>query len=471
MFEEKLAELEPVFYPKSIAVVGVSADERKMGSVWVKGLLSSGFTGHVYAVGSSGGTVSGLSILPNLRLVPEEVDYVIVSIPRQSVMEFLHDCAAKGVKVVQFFTAGFSETGQQEWREAEERMVNEARQYGIRIIGPNCIGAYCPEGTLPYGPSNRVGISGSVGFLSQSGGIGDKLVNIGIARHIDYSRGVSFGNGVDLDASDFLQYLATDPKTTVIGAYLEGTRDGRRLFDTIQQVTTIKPVVVWKGGRTGPGAQAATSHTGSMASSAGIWSAMLKQAGAVGVNSLEELTDTLLLFQHLNRWQGSNVAIVGGLADGGGGISVSGGDVCAENGLRLPPLSGKTKEQLTGVLGEVGSILQNPVDVSQARSHSNLFQAIELVMDDPIVDLVILQEDVDVLLEYRSREGVEEVNRFLIELKERQEKPIVVVLPPGSAEPERLDVEQNLLETSIPVFPSMERAARAVANVNEFGPR
>ena len=238
MFEQKLKEFEPIFYPKSIAVVGVSAASIKAGSVWVLALKSAGFPGLIYPVGSSGGRIADLEIFPNLKLVPGEMDYVIVSIPRQSVLEVLADCVAKNVKAVQFFTAGFSEIDAQQGRKLEEQILEKARQGNIRIIGPNCIGVYCPEHRIPL-LMGTLGESGPVGFVSQSGGIATKLVTNGIARHINYSKGVSFGNGIDLDASDFLQYLAADPKTKVMGAYLEGTRDGARLFNTMKEVARV----------------------------------------------------------------------------------------------------------------------------------------------------------------------------------------------------------------------------------------
>jgi acyl-CoA synthetase (NDP forming) len=469
LFEEKLKEFEPIFYPKSIAVVGVSATSIKAGSLWVSDLRSAGFSGPIYPVGSSGGHIGDLEICPNLRLVPGEVDYVIVSVPRQSALELLDDCAAKNVKAVHFFSAGFSEMDTQQGRKLEEQMLEKARQGNVRIIGPNCIGVYCPEHKIPF-VMGILGESGSVGFISQSGGIATKLVTIGMARQINYSKGVSFGNGIDLDASDFLQYLAADPKTKVIGAYLEGTRDGTRLFDTMKEVASVKPLVVWKGGRTEAGAQAALSHTGSLASSTAIWSAMLKQAGAIEVHSLEELADTLLILQQLGHGQGTRAAIIGGLADGGGGNSVAAGDACMDNGLKIPPLSLETKQKLTELLGEVGSILRNPVDVSQAqfRGIATLFQAIDLIVRDTVSDVVLIQEDIEILSPIYSQKGLEEINEFIIELGRRQNKPIVIVLPPGSVEADRLEIEQRLLTASIPVFCSMERAAKAIYRLNQY---
>ncbi|MBE0430652.1 MAG: CoA-binding protein [Dehalococcoidia bacterium] len=472
MFEEKLKELEPVFYPGSIAVVGASANSRKAGTAWVWTLMSAGFPGPIYPVGFSGGRIGDLEVYPSLKHVPGDIDYVIVAIPRQSVLEFLDDCVTRQVKAVQFFTAGFSEMDAHRGRDVEEKMVEKARQGNMRIVGPNCIGVYCPERRIPF-IMGTLGDSGSVGFVSQSGGIAGKLATVGLARHINFSKGVSFGNGIDLDASDFLQYLAADPKTRVIGAYLEGTRDGARLFRTMKEVARVKPLVVWKGGRTEAGAQAAASHTGSLASSAAIWSAALGQAGAIEVYNLEELADTLLLFQQLGQWQGVRAAIIGGLADGGGGMSVSAGDACMDSGLEVPPLSIDTRKELGALLGEVGSILHNPVDVSQAqfRGLETLFRSIELVANDTAIDVVLIQEDVDIVLPIYSQKGLEDINDFFIGLRNRQSKPIVVVLPPGSAEPERLQAEQRLLKASIPVFCSMDRAARAVSNLNRYSHR
>jgi acyl-CoA synthetase (NDP forming) len=472
LFEEKLKEFEPIFYPKSIAVVGASTTSIKAGSVWVWSLKSAGFPGYIYPVGSKTGRIADLEIFSNLKQIPGEVDYVIVAIPRQSVSELLDDCVAKNVKAVQFFTAGFSEMDAQHGYKLEQQMLEKARQGNVRIIGPNCIGVYCPEHKIPF-PMGPLGESGSVGFISQSGGIAAKLVTTGITRHINYSKGVSFGNGIDLDASDFLQYLAADPKTKVIGAYLEGTRNGTRLFNSVKEVAKVKPLVVWKGGRTEAGAQAAISHTGSLASSSAIWSAMLKQAGAIEVHSLEELTDSLLIFQQFGCGQGMRAAIIGGLADGGGGNSVAAGDACMENGLRVPPLSPKTKLELSELLGEVGSILRNPIDVSQAqfRGMATLFKSIDLVVRDTAIDVILIQEDMDILLPIYSWKGLEEINDFFIELGSRQDKPIIIVLPHGSAESERLQIEQRLLAASIPVFCSMERAAKAIYNINQYSYR
>ncbi len=467
--QHRNGDLDVVFHPKSIAVVGASSNTRKSGAKWVLGLKAAGYTGAIYPVSSSGGTIDGLDIFTSLSAIPNDVEYVIASIPAHSVLQLLDDCISKGVRVVQFFTAGFSETGSTEGTLLERGMLERAQRADLRIIGPNCIGSFCPEHGIPLGPSplGKTGMPGQVSFVSQSGGIAAKLVEYGIGRQIRFSKGISVGNSIDLDASDFLDYFADDETTRCIGAYLEGSRDGQKLFSSLKHACTSKPTVVWKGGRTRAGAAAAASHTGSLASSAPVWSAMLRQAGAIEARDLEELSDCLLLLQQLGRFRAKSVTIVGGLADGGGGISVAGSDACNDNGLAVPPLQAATREHLLDLIGEVGSILMNPVDVSPAqfRGLESLFEAIRVVALDGSSDLLIVQEDVDIMHSFLGVEETRKVNAFLATLPHETGRPLVIVLPSGSAEPDRIEIESDLLEAGIPVFPSMMRAARSIALV------
>jgi acyl-CoA synthetase (NDP forming) len=196
---------------------------------------------------------------------------------------------------------------------------------------------------------------------------------------------------------------------------------------------------------------------------------MLKQAGAIEVDSLEELVDVLLLFQEVRNWQGISVAIVGGLCGGGGGISVSAGDACSEEGLNIPALSETTRQELVNILGLVGSIVRNPVDISQAYGQpSILHKVMEVIMADANIQLVIVQEDADILTKYGCLQISDIINGVLIDFASRCSKPVVVVSPPGSAEMDRLRIENQLSQASIPVFPTMERAARAIARVNQY---
>ncbi len=466
---ELLQELKPIFYPESIAIVGVSTSRPNAASGWVSGLVHAGFLGSIYPVNPRGGEMLGLKIYPNLTAIPGHVDYAIISIPRQIVPRILEECAAKKVKFAHFFTAGYSELGDTTSRSLEIEMIQKARQGGFHIIGPNGAGSYCPESKIPYAPTGLMGESGTVSFLTQSGGIGNTFIGSGIARGIKFSKGISFGNGVDLDGTDLLRYLGADPKTSIIGAYFEGAGNGRQLLNAMREVSKAKPIVMLKGGRTEVGSTVVKSHTGSLAVSSAIWSTALKQAGAIEVRTIEELVDTLLIFQQLGRWHGRNIAIASGFAGGGGGIAVAAGDICSEAGLTVPQLSSQTLEKLTKILGLVGSILHNPVDVSQADSKpATLEEAFEAILSDPVIDMLIIQEDIGILLVQSTKEDVDTINSSLINLKNKYNKPIVIVMPPSINEPERLQTEHQLAQGSIPVFPSMERAARAISRLSQY---
>ena len=466
---QKLKELEPVFYPRSIAVVGASTDEEGIGSRWLKGLVSSGFKGELHAVNPRGGEVVGLRIYPNLRAVPGPVDLVIVCIPRASVLDLLDDCAAKGVKAVYFFTAGFAETGEPEWAEVEREMVRRARRWGFRIIGPNCFGVYCPEHGIPYGPFSVRTEVGSVGFVSQSSGHMGKMLEFGLTRGIGFSKAISLGNGSDLDSADFLEYLAGDPKTGIIGVYVEGPRDSRRLFEIIRIASEKKPIVVWKGGRSEAGARATACHTGALAASAAVWSGALKQAGAIEVQGMDELADTILLFEKVGQLRAGNVGVICGITDGGGGEAVLVSDAFAAVGIDVPALTEKTGRELVSLLGQVGSVLCNPVDLSQRYGDPQaLGRAMELVAGEPDIDLIVVYETAGAILESFPGEIVNALNGTIMNFGKSQSKPVVVILPPGPAEMRRLDIERRLSRAGIPVFPSIERAAKAISNVNGY---
>jgi acyl-CoA synthetase (NDP forming) len=373
------------------------------------------------------------------------------------------------VKTVHLFASGFSEAGEEEAGELEREVVGKGREGGFRLIGPNCIGVYSPYNRMPYGPGeNLMGEVGSAAFISQSGGQGANLLGEGIRRGIGFSKGISYGNGADLDSTDFLEYLALDPETKVIAIYIEGVRDGRRLFQVLREAAKVKPVVVCKGGRTEAGTRAAASHTGSLAGSDIIWDAALKQAGAIKVGSIEELADILLAFQRLPPLKEANLAVIGGLADGAGGFSVAATDACVSQGLNVPPFTAETRRQLKAIIPGVGIILQNPIDTGGALINDlGVFQRMfEAVVANANTNLVLLVEPIDFFLRYISKEIVYALNDAVINLSSK--KPFVIVSPPSLAESERVEVERKFTQAGLPIYPSTERAAKVISNVIRY---
>ncbi|MBN2099032.1 MAG: CoA-binding protein [Dehalococcoidia bacterium] len=459
-------DLRLIFHPRSIAVVGVSSDEARVPALWFRALLSSGFQGKVYAVNRKGGRFQSQRVWPSLTSIPGPVDLVISCIPRESVVDLLRDCAEKRVKCVQFYTAGFSESGEAEWADAEREMVRIAQQGGFRIIGPNCFGVYNPRYGIPYGPFNVMPSLGTVGLIVQSGGIMGKILEYGMVCGLGFGKGISIGNASDIGVADVLEYLALEDEIKTVGLYLEGPRDTRHLFEVIRATAEIKPVVVWKGGGSPAGDQAIFFHTGALASSPAVWSGALRQAGALEARSLDEMCDTLLLLDRFGRLSRGNLGAICGLTDGGGGEAVLISDVCNATGVEVPHLRKNTAKALVDAIGQVGSVLTNPVDMSQRQAIAPAVrQALGLVASEPQIDIILVYENAGVLLDVYPREVTNAVNRAFLDFSQERQKPLVLVLPPGPAEARRREIERAFRGAGVPILPNVERAARAIKNI------
>ncbi|GAG93322.1 unnamed protein product, partial [marine sediment metagenome] len=268
----------------------------------------------------------------------------------------------------------------------------------------------------------------------------------------------------DLNAIDFLGYLKQDPETRIIALYLEGITDGRRLYQLLAEISPIKPVVLLKGGRTEVGREMAMSHTGSLAGSAAVWKAAMKQAGVIEVSTLEEMADTLMALQELPPIAGNRIAIVSQLGGGAGGAGVLAADVCTSLGLELPPFTREIKDKLKSIINAPGSILRNPLDLSLVgRQPALLRKVLELLAGLADIDLIMLNERPTFLLALVSKAELQAINDVLVDFQHSDEKPLVVISPPGGMhEKERVKVERRLSQAGIPVYPSFERAAKAI---------
>ncbi len=388
--------LEYLFHPSSIAVVGVSSDLTKpnTGQRFIQGLTNAGYKGKLYPIGRSGGEIFGLRIDPSIKDVPDSIDYAISAIPAQCTPQLVADCATAGVKAIHMFTAGFSEIGDEEGKELESQIASIARQKGVRIIGPNCWGLYCPKTGLTW-HKDFPKESGPVGFMAQSGGNSIQAVLEAAMRGVYFSKVISYGNACDLNESDFLEYLTDDSETKIITAYIEGVTDGRRFMEVLKRAANTKPVVIYKAGITEGGARAVASHTGAMAGSDRIWSSLLRQLGAIQAYSIEELIDIASLFTFMSPPKGKSVAVIGL----GGGASVSAADACSKAGLTLPPLPAEIRQRLRDSCGsEAGYSFKNPVDISIASGGSTDLsqEIITMVANWDQIDLLILQMPFDV---------------------------------------------------------------------------
>ncbi|MHB8577971.1 MAG: acetate--CoA ligase family protein [Dehalococcoidia bacterium] len=459
--------LDQLFHPRGIAVAGVSASAGGFGgNMFLQALRDQGYAGGIYPVNPRATEIDGLPCYPALSAIPGPVDYVISSVPARAVLGLIDDAQAKGVKAIHFFTAGFRETGDAQRAQLEQEVLGKARAAGIRLIGPNCMGVYYPAEGMTF----QLGLpkeSGRVGAMSQSGLNATEVITYGAPRGLRFSKVISFGNATDLNESDFLDYLASDPETDLIAAYIEGIRDGPRFFRTVAEASRRKPLTILKGGLTDAGGRATSSHTGSLAGSAQVWTALQRQAGFVLVETLEQLVDTTVTFRYLPRVPGPRIAIVGG----GGGTSVLAADACARAGLQVPLLSAAVQQQLAEFTPDAGTSIRNPVDTMAMWRNEGVGKTLEAISSDPNIDVVLLHSQTD----WANRPGnvpitpeqfVAGIVESVGDIIDRGGKPVVVALrTPLSVDgmANRLLMQTRLAERGVATYPSVERAAGALA--------
>ena len=381
---ELIAQIDGLFHSRSVAVVGVPRG-MKTGRIFLTALLDQGFDGKIYPENPKAEEIDGLKTYPSVADIPGPVDLAIVLVPHQKALEVVKECAAKGVKGAVLFTAGYRETGTKEGEVLEEELVQTARSSGMRLVGPNGMGLYCPKTGLSFFPQVSKE-PGTVGLISHSGSLTNILGMIAEQRAIRFSKVISSGNECDLTAADFLTYLGNDPDTRLIGAYIEGIKNAPYFLDALRKSCQKKPVVIWKVGLTSEGARASASHTGAIAGSHQIWQAVVRQCGAVPIIGFEAMTDALMGFSMFPPNLGDRMAIV----SGPGGLAVAAAEACGRAGIQLAELNHKTKLKLGRLISYSGTSLLNPVDVSLA-AHFELeifFQSIRTVAMDPGVDAI-----------------------------------------------------------------------------------
>jgi acyl-CoA synthetase (NDP forming) len=474
MTADILTELKPLFYPRSIAIVGVSTKGDRPGNQFLRILRNFGYKGKIYPVHPTADEINGVNVYATLRDIPDDVDMVNISAPAQYVPGIIADCVDKGVKAAEIFTAGFRETGEEgRLLEAE---IRKAAQGRIRIVGPNCFGVYSPGGGLTLLPGvNYPRESGNIGILSQSGGWVTDLVWGADAYNIKFSKVVSYGNGIDLNETSLLEYFAADPDTRVIAAYLEGVSDGNRFKDKVASLRHKKPVIIWKGGLSATGGRAVNSHTGSLAGSKMVWDAFFKQTGAVGVNSFEELLDTMAIFNFLPPGGYTNLGLIGG----GGGVGVSASDICEGYGINIPQSTPGILQEVSHLLPAQGTGNKNPFDMGSPLVPPELLQRVmKIVLDWDAVDAVVINRmffyGIKELMGEKMAEEGQRV-KAIIELKQSSPKPILGVLEELASgldmiemEADRRRVRDQFIRAGMFVTPTLYRTVRALANFSSY---
>ena len=357
MSDSVIERFRPLFEPKTVAVVGASAKGTAFPNVFIRRIREFGFKGAIYPIHPTAREIDGLPAYRSLGETPEPVDYAFIAIAAAQVPPLLKEGRGR-VRYAQVISSGFGEVD--EGKELQDELVAAARAGGMRLIGPNCLGIYTPRGRVTFAEIGPEAV-GSVGIVSQSGGLGTDIIRRGLSRGLQFSGLVTVGNSADIGSSDLIEYYLADPQTRVIGTYIETAADGRRLFEILRDARAAKPVVILKGGRTRQGRAAAASHTGSLAGDDRAWVALSRQTGCVMAETLDEFLDILLAFQSLApRAQQPTQRVV--LFGNGGGASVLATDYFARLGLDVLPFGHETLAALAALKLPPGTSITNPVD-------------------------------------------------------------------------------------------------------------
>ncbi len=455
--------LDFLFHPNSVALVGITtANPLHWTRTFLDALIESEFARPLYLVNPKGGEIKGHRVHTSLRDIPGNIDHVIGLVNAHIAPRLVEECTEKGVRAIHFCTAGFGETGDPERIKLESELVEAGRRTGIRIIGPNCMGIYCPESRLSFSPAFPME-GGPVGFISQSGGNSVYLVRQAMLRGVRFSKVVSYGNACDIDENDLLEYMAADPETRIICLYIEGIKDGRRFRKALEKATREKTVILLKGGTTEGGARAVAGHTAALAGSRSTWEALCKQLGIISVRSLDEMIDVLvtLLFMPL---PGGRNAVLFGI---GGGASVLIADEFESRGLRVPALPEEVVSELQEFTPAAGNILRNPVDYSQSMMDAeSTRRAFEIVSRWTGTDFVVtFVRTGQFVLPWLSGARLHMLlGRFWID-RDRLPKPMAMVLEPSLLPQEAeaiLTAINECVSSGLPVYYSFAAAANAI---------
>jgi acyl-CoA synthetase (NDP forming) len=457
-----------LFHPASIAVIGASSNAAETG--WVRRLLDSGYKGKLYPINPKAGEICGLKAYSNICEVLGPIEYAILNIPAESTLQAMRDCVKKSVKFVQCYPAGFAEDGTEEGAYLEAEITKIAKNSGVRLLGPNCMGIYCPESGMTFG-EDFPKQTGRIAVVSQSGAEASRLIMLCEDVNLYFNKAVSYGNAADLDAPDFLEYLAGDNETDIVALYIEGVKDFPRFMSSVKKCLKKKPVVILKAGLTASGAATAVCHTASVAGTKELWDAFFKQSGAIQVNTMDEMAGVL---QGLTRWQkpvGNRVALVGR----GGGIGVVAADICERAGLSVPLFSHETQQKLRLIRPDAGAGFRNPVEPKLGMEGAAEFylQGLPVIDADENTDFILIQLAIDIYGGHQPEltQSVCEAAYALCAAAESLGKPIAAVLFSGGhvdSFQAAAAAREILTRGGVAVFPGVEAAARAISKVGEY---
>jgi acyl-CoA synthetase (NDP forming) len=460
---ERFENLKRAFEPKVAVVIG---DKKMGGYMWLRALKN--FTGKLYSVQIDPNEIPNIEAMgienkKSLAEIKEHIDYAVSAVPRQVAPIILKDCVENNVGSIGFFTSGFSETTEELGIQLERKLKDTALGSDIALVGPNCMGLYSPAYGLCNFPDEHVGEAGDVCFISQSGTHTINFAVQALPHGIKVNKAASIGNVLILEAADYIDLMAADPKTRVLGMYIEGIRDGRRFFESVRRAAKKMPVVIWKGGVTEAGARATFSHTGSLATPGAVWEAVVRQSGAASVGNLDAMLDAVELVARGREIKGRRMGLVAMT----GGQSVGITDTFASQNLDVPTLSDSSYDELKAFFNIIGGSYRNPLDaggtIGGGINQGNLDKILSILDRDPVIDAIVLEVGTGFRAQ-RWAAHEDELTTMLDRIAafaKATPKPFAVILHPAHVEAIVARAKELARERGLVVFDTFERAAAA----------
>jgi acetyltransferase len=442
--------LDRLFAPRSLAVVGASDRKGTIGAAVMHNLLESGFAGTVYPINPRHPTISGQKTYAKISDLPEAVDLVVIAVPIQMVPELIAECAATRVGAAVIISGGGKETGEQ-GRAVEQAIAEAARDSGVRIIGPNCLGVISSRVNLNASFAAQMPLPGSMAFISQSGAVCGAVLDLSIKEHIGFSYFVSLGSMLDVNFGDVIDYLGNDPQVGSIVMYMENLTRHRNFMSAARAVARIKPIIVLKAGRTRAGAAAAASHTGALSGEDDVYDAAFKRAGILRVRTFEELFDCAELLAKQPKIIGPGLAII----TNSGGPGVMAADALADYGFEPVALSEETLKKLDAVLPPHWS-RGNPIDILGDAAVDEYYKVVAICENAPEVNGLLV-----ILVPQAMIDPVEVANAICDQIKDRPFPVLTSWVGGPLAERGRAVFHR----AGIPTFDTPERAVRAFTNL------
>jgi acetate---CoA ligase (ADP-forming) len=449
-----MSDLNFLFNPAQVAVIGASRSPQKIGNAILENILKSGYQGAIYPVNPKENEISGLKSYCSVKDIGKPVELAVISVPSARVTQVAEECGEAGVKGLIVITAGFKEVGLDGLKE-ERRLVEICRRYGMRMVGPNCVGVM--DTHTPVNASFAKGFpdEGNISFISQSGAMLVSILDWSFDMGMGFSRFISLGNKADLNEIDFIESCSADPLTKVILCYVEDVTDGKRFVEVCSEASKRKPIIIMKAGTSTAGAQAASSHTGALAGSNRAYDAAFKQSGVLRVESMNELFDLARAFSTQPLPLNSRVAIV----TNAGGPAIVTTDAVEKHGLKMSRFSKETIDKLRANL-PVEANLYNPVDIIGDAMNDRYHFALQTVLEDKNVDSAL------VLLCPAALTEPEKTAETIVELSNRyKEKPVMAVYMGGRTLAEG---KNYLVRNSVPTFTFPEPSVRSLEGMVRY---